>query len=181
MASTPTPETREPCLTRNPNLTSRVHNTDGTVTRVPAYYARANDTADKENITPVNSSTGNCATASIKRTLDDSSDTEASTDSSQAPKKKLCPTAGALPFYRKLIVEGGKQNLRVQIVTVAAWLAGQPLDIALTKAWTKSFENLKANGLDLPIGLEATDLDLAVVCCEAFSCYVCLLTTSCQI
>jgi len=97
-----------------------------------------------------------------KRPLyDDGSDTFDDIPASKKQKKNR-PTAGSLPYYRRLIVDAGKRNLCVHMVNRKAWLAGQDLDTALTKAWLDAFDGLKDN-LSLDPNLEPEDDDLAVV------------------
>lgn len=96
--------------------------------------------------------------AGAKHSRDGESEGEAETPSK---KKKL--TVSGLPFHHKLIVEAGKEHFRVQIVTVAAWLAGQALDGALITAWTRGCEEMRANGFELEAGLQPSEDELNLV------------------
>lgn len=98
------------------------------------------------------------ASAGTKRSHDNESEGEAET-----PSKKKKPTVSGLPFRRKLIVEAGKEHFRVQIVTVAAWLAGQALDGALIMAWTRGCDEMRANGFDIEVRLQASEDELNLV------------------
>lgn len=110
---------------------------------------------DKENQHP---STDSMTSVGTKR----SHDTEVGGEV-ESPSKRKKPTASGLPFRRRLIVDAGKEHFCVQMITVAAWLAGQALDGALIMAWTKGYEEMKANGIDLEEGLQASEAELNLV------------------
>jgi hypothetical protein len=57
--------------------------------------------------------------------------------------KKPCPTIASLPYHQRLIIEVGKRNLHIHVVTVKAWLASQNLDTSLTRAWLDVFDTPK--------------------------------------
>jgi hypothetical protein len=91
--------------------------------------------------------------------LDDSND-----DTAAKKAKKSRPTAASLPYHQRLVVDAGKRQLCVYVVTAKAWLSGQPLDACLSRAWLDAFKLLQ-DDLGLDPDMEPEDDDISVVSC----------------